>query len=168
MKSKRLLDDLEASYIPNFAVFAFANEDNTVRVDVISSTSSFAFLAMISIMILRTFGIVLYFSSRYSSPKLTRAVSYSRTAASEVTEGGFEMISLYCISAFRGSVFASFFASTILADSAGAMLISFEGWCDMLLSTLLEALLVLPRRASAPCLFALLIPVSICGRMGPL
>ena len=34
------------------------------------------------------------FSSRYSSPKLIRADSYSLTAASDVTEGGFEMISL--------------------------------------------------------------------------
>ena len=35
-----------------------------------------------------------YFSSRYSSPSLIRAASYSLTAASDVTEGGVEMMFL--------------------------------------------------------------------------
>ena len=52
-----------------------------------------------------------HFSSRYSSPKLIKADSYSLTAASDVTEGGLEMISLYMASAFRGSVLASCCAS---------------------------------------------------------
>lgn len=36
------------SRIPSFAVFAFANEESTVRVDVIRSTNSFAFLITLS------------------------------------------------------------------------------------------------------------------------
>lgn len=71
-------------------------------------------------------GVQTHFSSRYNSPRLTRAVSYSRVAASEVTEGGLEMISLNCASAFLASVFASFCASCILTESAGAILISSE------------------------------------------
>lgn len=35
-----------------------------------------------------------HFSSRYNSPKLIRAVSYSLMAASDVTEGGFDTMSL--------------------------------------------------------------------------
>jgi hypothetical protein len=94
--------------IPSFAVFAFANDDSTVRLVVIRSTNPFAFLFVVSDYpnFLPNRGA--HFSSRYSSPKLTRAVSYSRTAASEVAAGGLEMISLYCASAFLGSVFASF------------------------------------------------------------
>ena len=62
-----------------------------------------------------------YFSSRYSSPKLTNAVSYSLMAASEVTEGGLEIISLYRASVFRGSVDLSFLASFTLSESPCAM-----------------------------------------------
>lgn len=40
------------------------------------------------------------------------------------------MISLYCASAFRGSVFASFFASAILDESAGAILMSLNIECS--------------------------------------
>lgn len=36
------------SHIPSLAVFAFANEERTVRVDVIRSTNSFAFLMALS------------------------------------------------------------------------------------------------------------------------
>jgi hypothetical protein len=53
---------------------------------------------------------------------LIRAVSYSLTAASEVADGALDTISLYCASAFLGSVFAIFRASSILAESAGAIL----------------------------------------------
>jgi hypothetical protein len=109
--------------IPSFAVFAFAKEDNTVRLVVTSSTSSSGFLHVISNAQPENIHSEAHFSSRYSSPKLTSAVSYSRTAASEVTEGGLEMISLYKASAFLGSVFVKPFASSILAEFAGAILI---------------------------------------------
>ena len=62
------------------------------------------------------------FSSLYSSPKLTKAVSYSRTAASEVADGAFESISWYCASAFFGSVLTDACAAFILSEFAGAML----------------------------------------------
>lgn len=121
-KSAIVLLAFDASIIPNLAVFAFANEDKTVRLVVIRFTSSSAFLLSFSIPVLSNFQGPSHFSSRYNSPKLTRAVSYSRTAASEVTEGGFEIMSLNCASAFLESIFASFFASTIRAESAGAIL----------------------------------------------
>ena len=107
-------------FLPSFAVLAFAKEDNTVRLVLISSTKSSAFLNAVSI-IQHVADNLSHFSSRYSSPKQTKAVSYSRTAASEVTEGGLEMISLNCASAFLGSVFANFCASTTRAESAGAI-----------------------------------------------
>lgn len=110
-----------AFLVPNLAVFAFANEDNTVRLVVIRFTNSSAFLSNVSHAQPEATRSSTHFSSRYNSPKLTKAVSYSRTAASEVAEGGLEMISLYCASAFRGSVLANFFASRILIESAGAI-----------------------------------------------
>jgi hypothetical protein len=110
--------------VPSFAVFAFANEERVVRLVVTRSTNASAFLQEVSITALRaTDSASSHFSSRYNSPKLTKAVSYSRTAASEVTAGGLEMISLYCASAFLGSVFAVFFASSILDESATAILL---------------------------------------------
>jgi hypothetical protein len=119
----RLSDDFQVPLnVPSFAVFALAKEDNTVRLVVIRSTKSLALLNTVSINPYNLAGLNPHFSSRYNSPKLTNAVSYSRTAASEVTEGGLEMMSLYCASAFFGSVFASFLASAILAESAGAMM----------------------------------------------
>lgn len=113
----------DVSIIPSFAVFAFAKEDNTPLLVVIRSTSSSAFLLGVSNMHNQTPLHGPYFSSRYNSPRLTKAVSYSRTAASDVTAGGLEMISLYSASAFRGSVFASVWASCILGDSGGAMFV---------------------------------------------
>lgn len=80
--------------IPSFAVFAFANDDRTVRLLVTRSTSSFEFLGQVSSASYALPSQAAYFSSRYSSPRLTKAVSYSLMAASEVTEGGLEMISL--------------------------------------------------------------------------
>jgi hypothetical protein len=109
-------------FIPSFAVFAFAKEDNTVRLLVTRSTNSSTFLLDVSDIPTSLPHAYAHFSSRYNSPRLTNAVSYSRIAASEVTEGGFEMISLYCSSAFLGSVFATFCAASILSESAGAIL----------------------------------------------
>jgi len=80
-----------------------------------------------------------HFSSPYNSPRLINAVSYSRTAASDVMEGGLEMISLYCVSAFRGSVFVNFLASWILTESAGAILM-YGKWVRRLGSYLDEAI----------------------------
>lgn len=61
------------------------------------------------------------FSSRYSSPRLISASSYSRVAASDVAAGAFDVSSLYMASAFRGSVLASFWASCSRLDGAAAM-----------------------------------------------
>jgi hypothetical protein len=108
--------------IPSFAVLAFAKEDNTVRLVSIKLTNSFTFLLYVSLSPQLLFCCISHFSSLYNSPRLTRAVSYSLTAASEVAEGGLEIISLYCASAFLGFVLTSFCASCILSESAGAML----------------------------------------------
>lgn len=91
--------------IPNFAVFAFAKEESTPLLVVIKSTNSSAFLQDVRDLHNQTLLHGAYFSSRYNSPRLTKAVSYSRMAASDVADGGWEITSLYRASALRGSVF---------------------------------------------------------------
>jgi hypothetical protein len=62
------------------------------------------------------------FPSLYSSPRLTRADSYSRVAASDAALGAVEVMDLKMASALEGSVLASFWASWTLSESPAAML----------------------------------------------
>lgn len=84
----------------SLAVFAFAKEDRTVLLLVTRAARASVFLW-----------------SRYSSPRATRACSYSRMAASDVMDGVLEMMSVYISSALRGSDLASFCASSTLSES---------------------------------------------------
>lgn len=58
-----------------------------------------------------------------------RAVSYSLTAASEVTDGGWEMMSLRSFSALRGSSLRSFRACCTLSESPCAIVYGFGAFC---------------------------------------
>ncbi len=89
-------DDRRSEDAPSLAVLAFANDDSTVLLLVTKPTSCSVFLCCVRLGALPRLLAArpAYFWSRYSSPRLMRAASYSLTAASEVTDGGFETISL--------------------------------------------------------------------------